>query len=214
MTLFRQIISAMGYCHSLNICHRDLKPENILLSKEDQVKIADFGMAALHQTEHHRLQTSCGSPHYAAPELLKNKRYRGEKVDIWSLGVILYAMLSAQLPFDDPDLKLQIEKTKKGHYDMPEFLSMEAKDLVRRMLTLNPDKRISLKEMWRHPLFQKYNFVDDLGHNEGLPQDIRTNFQYFPLPPEDVDPQLLRQLRSMWHNYSETDLKLKLICDE
>jgi serine/threonine protein kinase len=100
LMFFRQILSAVGYCHSFNICHRDLKPENILLTKDLEIKIADFGMAALHQSPDHRLKTSCGSPHYAAPELIKGNTYRGNQADIWSLGVILYAMLSGILPFD------------------------------------------------------------------------------------------------------------------
>lgn len=211
---FRQMISAISYCHSFNICHRDLKPENILISADLQIKIADFGMAALHQTDTHQLATACGSPHYAAPELLKNRQYRGDRADIWSMGVILYAMLSATLPFDDPDLRAMMNRTKKGQYEMPSFLSPEAEDLIRCMLQVNPDRRITLKEIWRHPLVQKYAYLDKLGDlNEQLP-DTRKGFQYNPVPAKDVDPQLLRQLRSMWHMFSESDLKLKLTCDE
>ncbi|KAL6361568.1 hypothetical protein LRP88_05038 [Fusarium phalaenopsidis] len=211
---FRQMISAISYCHSFNICHRDLKPENILISADLQIKIADFGMAALHQTDTHQLATACGSPHYAAPELLKNRQYRGDRADIWSMGVILYAMLSATLPFDDPDLRVMMSRTKKGQYEMPSFLSPEAEDLIRCMLQVNPDRRITLKEIWRHPLVQKYAYLDKFGDlNEQLP-DTRKGFQYNPVPAKDVDSQLLRQLRSMWHMFSESDLKLKLTCDE
>ncbi|KAG5664478.1 hypothetical protein KAF25_008212 [Fusarium avenaceum] len=211
---FRQIISAISYCHSFNICHRDLKPENILISADLQIKIADFGMAALHQTDTHQLATACGSPHYAAPELLKNKQYRGDRADIWSMGVILFAMLSATLPFDDPDLRVMMARTKKGQYEMPGFLSPEAEDLIRRMLQVNPDRRITLKEIWRHPLVRKYAYLDDLSDLNSQPPDIRKGFQYTPVPAKDVDSQLVRQLRSMWHMFSENDLKLKLTCDE
>lgn len=211
---FRQMMSAITYCHSFNICHRDLKPENILISADLQIKIADFGMAALHQTDTHQLATACGSPHYAAPELLKNRQYKGDKADIWSLGVILYAMLAAYLPFDDPDLRAMMNKTKKGHYEMPKGLSPEAEDLIRRMLQVNPDRRITLREIWRHPLVQKYSYLDNYGDNNGQPPDIRKGFQYNPVPRQDIDPQLLRQLRSMWHMFSEQDLALKLTCEE
>ncbi|KAK7418697.1 serine/threonine-protein kinase gin4 [Neonectria magnoliae] len=211
---FRQIISAISYCHSFNICHRDLKPENILITADLQIKIADFGMAALHQTDTHQLATACGSPHYAAPELLKNRQYRGDRADIWSLGVILFAMLSASLPFDDPDLRVMMSRTKRGQYQMPDILSPEAEDLIRRMLQVNPDRRITLKEIWKHPLLQKYSYLDNLGQTNGQPPDTRKGFQYTPVPPQDVDPQLLRQLRSMWHMFSESDLKLKLTCDQ
>ncbi|KZL78958.1 serine threonine protein kinase [Colletotrichum incanum] len=210
MFLFRQMMSALQYCHSFNICHRDLKPENILLTSDNKVKIADFGMAALHQSSDHRLVTACGSPHYAAPELLKHKHYRGDKADIWSLGVILYALLAACLPFDDPDIGALLQKTKRGIYEIPEFLSPEAKDLIRRMLVANPDTRISIKEMWQHPLIRKYDHLDDLGNNGQL-HDLRKGFHYTPLKPHEVDPHLVRQLRSLWHMLTEHQIKLKLM---
>ncbi|POR32574.1 Putative serine/threonine-protein kinase HSL1 [Tolypocladium paradoxum] len=141
-------------------------------------------------------------------------QYRGDRADIWSLGVILYAMLSATLPFDDPDLRVMMAKTKKGHYEMPRFLSPEAEDLIRRMLQVNPDRRITLKEIWRHPVVQKYSYLDDFGDLSGQLPDTRKGFQYSPVPRQDIDPQLLRQLRSMWHMFSEQDLALKLSCDE
>ncbi|PFH57995.1 hypothetical protein XA68_14306 [Ophiocordyceps unilateralis] len=214
MYFFRQMISAITYCHSFNVCHRDLKPENILITADLQIKIADFGMAALHQTANHQLATACGSPHYAAPELLKNRQYRGDRADIWSLGVILYAMLSATLPFDDPDLRVMMAKTKKGHYEMPKCLTPEAEDLIRRMLQVNPDRRISLKDIWRHPVVQKYSYLDDFGDNSGQLPDTRKGFQYTPVTAADIDAQLLRQLRSMWHMFSEQDLAFKLSCEE
>ena len=208
------MISAISYCHSFNLCHRDLKPENILITADYQIKIADFGMAALHQTATHQLATACGSPHYAAPELLKNKQYRGDCADIWSLGVILYAMLSATLPFDDPDLRVMMSKTKKGQYTMPKFLSSEAEDLIRRMLQVNPDRRITMREIWDHPLVQKYANLDDFGETTMQLPETKKGFQYTPLSKAEIDPQLLRQLRSMWHMFSEQDLALKLTCDE
>ncbi|KAM0260620.1 hypothetical protein ACHAQJ_002683 [Trichoderma viride] len=211
---FRQMISAIAYCHSFNVCHRDLKPENILITADLQIKIADFGMAALHQTASHRLATACGSPHYAAPELLKNRQYRGDRADIWSMGVILYAMLSATLPFDDPDLRVMMGKTKKGQYEMPKFLSPEAEDLIRRMLQVNPDNRISMKQIWQHPLVQRYNYLDDFGQNTGQPPDTRKGFLYTPILQQQIDPQLLRQLRSLWHMFSDDDLEMKLSCKE
>lgn len=211
---FRQMISAIAYCHSFNVCHRDLKPENILITAEDQIKIADFGMAALHQTNDHQLVTACGSPHYAAPELLENKRYRGDRADIWSLGVILYAMLSATLPFDDPSIRYMMEKTKKGQYQMPEGLSPEAQDLIRRMLQVNPDRRINLKDIWRHPLVQKYTYLDNFGDITGQLPHTRNGFQYTPVRRHEIDDQLLRQLRSMWHKFSEEDLVRELSSDK
>jgi serine/threonine protein kinase len=214
MTFFRQIMSAISYCHEFNICHRDLKPENILLTSDGTVKVADFGMAALHQTTSHRLHTACGSPHYAAPELLKAKQYRGDRADMWSMGVILYAMLAARLPFDDPDLRVMLAKTKKGEYEMPEFLSLEAKDLIRRILQVNPDRRITMREMWRHPLVHKYEYIDNFDSADGQPPDLRTDFKDAPLKPNEIDMQIVRQLRSLWHMFSEQELREILVSEE
>ena len=214
MHFFRQIMSAISYCHAFNICHRDLKPENILLTSDNQVKIADFSMAAIHQTRGHRLRTACGSPHYAAPELLSGHRYMGDKADIWSMGVILYAMLAECLPFDDPDLTLMMEMVKLGEYDMPEFLGLEAKDFIRRILQINPDRRISMKEMWRHPLVQKYDYMDDYQPENKQPTDIRKEFKHRPFRADEIDSQLLRQLRSLWHMFSEDELKVALMSRE
>lgn len=214
MYFYRQIMSAVDYCHSFNICHRDLKPENILLTSTNQIKIADFGMAAIHQSPRHRLETACGSPHYAAPELLKNQSYRGDKADIWSLGVILFAMLSACLPFDDKNMAVQMDKIKKGRYKIPDYFSAEASDFIRRVLNVNPETRIPMKSMWKHALVRKYDYVDNLSDNGGQPAGVRKRQLLDAFRPTDVDPHILRQLRSMWHKYTEKELRAVLLNDE
>lgn len=113
--LFRQIVAGLSYCHRFNICHRDLKPENLLLDSNRNIKLADFGMAAL-QPEGTWLNTSCGSPHYAAPEVVNGQQYRGDKADIWSTGIILFAMLNGFLPFDGGSLGKTLSLVKKGEY--------------------------------------------------------------------------------------------------
>ncbi|EAA34556.3 Pkinase-domain-containing protein [Neurospora crassa] len=207
---YRQIMSALEYCHSFNICHRDLKPENILLKADGQIKIADFGMAALHQEPTHHLKTACGSPHYAAPELLKHQPYKGSAVDIWAMGVILFAMLAGRLPFDDSDMDAMLQRARKGYYKMPSELSREAKDLIRKILVVNPLQRITMKQMWKHPLIKKYDYVDDYQQSDGQPQDVLRNADIGPIPEKEVDPQILRQLKAMWHAYSEAQIKEKL----
>ncbi|KXJ94003.1 kinase-like domain-containing protein [Microdochium bolleyi] len=211
---FRQMLSALEYCHSFNICHRDLKPENILLKENGQIKIADFGMAAIQQGPNHMLRTSCGSPHYAAPELVSRRKYRGDKVDVWSLGVILYAMLCARLPFDDPDIPRLLAKATKGVYEMPGWLSHSAQDLIRRMLQVDPKDRISIRKIWKHPLVVKYAHFDRFDENGGQIQSIPKAVQCRPVAPEEVDLQTLRQLKSMWHTFPERELHLKLISPE
>lgn len=213
LMFFRQILSAVGYCHSFNICHRDLKPENILLTREREIKIADFGMAALHQSPDHKLKTSCGSPHYAAPEVVKGSTYRGNQVDIWSLGVILYACLSGRLPFDvDNDLPRQealptlLKKIQRGKFEMmPEF-SEEAKDLIRKMLQVNPNKRITLKDIWRHSLLRKYDYLDTLASTSFPESPSAKNCGRPVLRRSEINKGLLRHLRSMWHGMSEQQL--------
>lgn len=210
MFYFRQLMGALEYCHSLNICHRDLKPENILLKGNGQVKIADFGMAALQQNPHHQLQTACGSPHYAAPELLRHQPYKGSAVDIWSMGVILYAMLAGRLPFDDHDMNVMLSKAKRAEYSMPRHLSIEAQDLIRKILVAQPANRITMKAMWKHPLVKKYDYLDQYFDWEGQPPVFQRHSNIAPIPPDQVDDQILRQLKAVWHSYSEADIKDRL----
>lgn len=217
MKYFRQLISALGYCHSFNICHRDLKPENILLSAEQDVKIADFGMAALQQGPDYRLETSCGSPHYAAPEIIRGGPYRGNLVDIWSMGVILYAMLSGRLPFDagpTSDIKPVLELIKRGKYPVPPEIGPEAADLISRMLAVRPRDRITIPQIWRHRLMQKYDHLDDLGHGN-YPQSPNSKDLGHPVSRRsDICKDLVRQLRSMWHRLSEEQIIEMLLNDQ
>ncbi|PVH84933.1 Pkinase-domain-containing protein [Cadophora sp. DSE1049] len=208
---FRQMLSAIGYCHSFKICHRDLKPENILLTKQGEIKIADFGMAALQQAPDHRLKTSCGSPHYAAPELISGSEYRGDMIDIWSLGVVFYAMLAGRLPFDvegssQEALRPLLRKIKKGQYSMPAEFSEDAKSLVHRILQVNPKDRIRLQQIWKHPLLKKYDYLDNLSRG-CYPQSPNVkNCDLTVIRKSDIHQDLLRNLRSMWHMYTEQQL--------
>ena len=149
---FQQIISAIDYCHHNQVTHRDLKPENILLDELNRVKIGDFGLANL-MRDGEFFKTSCGSPNYAAPEVLSGSLYCGSEVDIWSCGVVLYALLAGALPFDEARLPLLYEKIKTGQYHMPYHFSEGARDLVARMLTLDPVGRITVGQVKKHPWF-------------------------------------------------------------
>lgn len=147
---FRQIISALDFCHCHSICHRDLKPENLLLDDRGNIKVADFGMASL-QLENSLLETSCGSPHYASPEVVRGEKYDGRRADVWSCGVILYALLVGALPFDDENLRHLLEKVKRGVFHIPHFVPAECQSLLRAMIEVDPEKRITLTEVLRHP---------------------------------------------------------------
>ncbi|KAJ3302415.1 hypothetical protein HDU76_005524 [Blyttiomyces sp. JEL0837] len=149
---FQQIMFGVDFCHRHLICHRDLKPENLLLDKDLNVKVADFGMASL-QVTGKMLETSCGSPHYASPEIIKGIKYDGPSADIWSCGVILYALLTGNLPFDDENIRRLLGKVKSGMYFIPEHVSPPARDLIKRMLVVDPDKRITMQELFKHAWF-------------------------------------------------------------
>mmetsp|Transcript_16689 Transcript_16689/g.34285 ORF Transcript_16689/g.34285 Transcript_16689/m.34285 type:complete len:401 (+) Transcript_16689:637-1839(+) len=153
LEFFQQIINGLEYCHKRLICHRDLKPENILLDQKFNVKIADFGMTSLNPPGS-LLETSCGSPHYAAPEVVSGDLYNGLEADIWSCGVILYAMLTGRLPFDDENIHRLLAKVQRGVYHLPSDMNAECKSLVRAMLTVDPSKRISIEGIKRHSWFQ------------------------------------------------------------
>ncbi|XP_057336554.1 maternal embryonic leucine zipper kinase-like [Microplitis mediator] len=149
---FRQIVSAVAYLHSLGFAHRDLKPENVLLDKEQNLKLIDFGLCAKPKggMQTHLL-TSCGSPTYAAPELILGKKYLGSEVDIWSMGVLLYALLCGFLPFDDSNIDSLYKKILSGKFDEPRWLSGNSKCLIRAMLQTDPKKRITIEELCNHP---------------------------------------------------------------
>uniref|UniRef100_A0A7S2YEB4 non-specific serine/threonine protein kinase n=1 Tax=Entomoneis paludosa TaxID=265537 RepID=A0A7S2YEB4_9STRA len=150
---FHQIISGVEYSHFQKIVHRDLKPENLLLDANHNIKIADFGLSNL-MRDGDFLRTSCGSPNYAAPEVISGHLYAGPEVDVWSCGVILYALLCGSLPFDDESIPNLFKKIKSGMYALPTHLSQLAKNLIPRMLEVDPMKRITIPEIRLHPWFQ------------------------------------------------------------
>jgi 5'-AMP-activated protein kinase catalytic alpha subunit len=150
---FHQIISGVEYCHFQKIVHRDLKPENLLLDDTQNIKLADFGLSNI-MRDGEFLRTSCGSPNYAAPEVISGHLYAGPEVDVWSCGVILYALLCGSLPFDDESIPNLFKKIKSGMYSLPTHLSQLAKNLIPRMLEVDPMKRITIPEIRMHPWFQ------------------------------------------------------------
>ncbi|XP_027004840.1 MAP/microtubule affinity-regulating kinase 3 isoform X3 [Tachysurus fulvidraco] len=145
---FRQIVSAVQYCHQKHIVHRDLKAENLLLDADMNIKIADFGFSN-EFTLGNKLDTFCGSPPYAAPELFQGKKYDGPEVDVWSLGVILYTLVSGSLPFDGQNLKELRERVLRGKYRIPFYMSTDCENLLKRFLVLNPIKRGTLEQIMK-----------------------------------------------------------------
>ena len=154
---FYQLINGLEYIHSLGIVHRDLKPENLLLTKDHILKIIDFGLSNYFgiNSGNNLLNTPCGSPCYASPEMLSGENYDGFKIDIWATGIILFAMLCGFLPFDHKDNDKLFMKILEGHIKYPNHLSKDAKDLIKKILTSNPRKRITIPKIKKHPFYLK-----------------------------------------------------------
>lgn len=223
--LFRQIIAALLYCHRIHIHHRDLKPENILIDHETmQIKLVDFGMAAL-QPKGKYLSTPCGSPHYAAPELLQFKSYDGGKADVWSCGVILYVMLTGTPPFNFPPdprgtmtesqkLHMLFAKIKAADYMMPTHISKPARDLLFRIFQPNPSRRIDMESIWNHPFLHLYDKELNLDPRiEAWIGKRPTVNDWKPLKKEDIDGEIMRNMRMLWHSEKEEVLISRLTND-
>uniref|UniRef100_A0AAQ5ZI86 MAP/microtubule affinity-regulating kinase 3 n=1 Tax=Amphiprion ocellaris TaxID=80972 RepID=A0AAQ5ZI86_AMPOC len=169
---FRQIVSAVQYCHQKHIVHRDLKAENLLLDADMNIKIADFGFSN-EFTVGGKLDTFCGSPPYAAPELFQGKKYDGPEVDVWSLGVILYTLVSGSLPFDGQNLKELRERVLRGKYRIPFYMSTDCENLLKRFLVLNPGKRGTLEQIMKDRWINSGSDEDELKPFTDPELDIR-----------------------------------------
>lgn len=193
--IFQQIIFGLEYLHTHQVAHRDLKPENILLDEDGNVKLADFGLSNV-MRDGIFLYSSCGSPYYAAPELITHKFYNGSSVDIWSCGVVLYAILTATLPFDDDQIPKLYQKIKECKYTMPPTLTDEAKDLIFRMLQSDPMDRISIQEIKNHRWFNcnlpLYIIIDNY-------RSIYSNLIV-------VDDEILRKIIQLDPTYASFDI--------
>ena len=151
---YYQLICGLEYIHSLGIVHRDLKPENLLLTKDNILKIIDFGLSNyFKKNDKNLLSTPCGSPQYAPPEMVSGEKYDGFKTDIWSTGIILYVMLCGNFPFEDKNISILFKKIKKCKIFYPKFLSKISLDLLKKILVKNVDKRITIHEIKKHPFY-------------------------------------------------------------
>jgi 5'-AMP-activated protein kinase catalytic alpha subunit len=151
---FQQIVSGVDYCHRHMVVHRDLKPENLLLDEQLNVKIADFGLSNM-MMDGEFLRTSCGSPNYASPEIISGRLYAGPEIDIWSCGVILYALLCGTLPFDDEHVPTLFRKIRSGIFPIPDYLNESVVSLLQHMLQVDPIKRATVKDIVQHAWFSK-----------------------------------------------------------
>ncbi|XWS17775.1 hypothetical protein CRYUN_Cryun33cG0096500 [Craigia yunnanensis] len=162
---FRQLVSAIDFCHSRGVYHRDLKLENLLLDEDGNLKVTDFGLSAFseHLKQDGLLHTTCGTPAYVAPEVIGKKGYDGSKADIWSCGVILYVLLAGFLPFQDDNLVGMYRKIYRGDFKCPPWFSCEARRLITKLLDPNPSTRITISKIMDSSWFKK-----------SMPKTVRT----------------------------------------
>jgi serine/threonine protein kinase len=154
--VFTQLVGAVSYVHNSNCVHRDLKLENILLDKHENVKLCDFGFTREYEGKASYLQTFCGTICYSAPEMLKGEKYAGEKVDVWSLGVILYALLTGELPFDEDDDNATRTKILTTEPKWPDHLTADARSLLEVLLSKRPLIRPGLSDILAHPFLAEH----------------------------------------------------------
>jgi serine/threonine-protein kinase HSL1 (negative regulator of Swe1 kinase) len=228
--IFRQLLSGITHCHRFLLCHRDIKPENILLTGEGNVKIVDFGMASM-QPKGSWLDTSCGSPHYAAPEVAQGQRYKGDKADIWSVGVVLYVMLCGSVPFGahfdiedelkgTDNLRRVLEEVVYNQPTYPSDLSDAAVDLIQLMLRKDPCERITAEEIWSHPLLLRYeSYAKSPKYAQswiGGPPTSLTSAECGPQfeSKEDIDLDIVDNLCTLFHTNDTEALVNGLMSEE
>jgi serine/threonine protein kinase len=205
---FLQLLSGIGACHSIGVAHRDLKPENLLLTPDKLIKISDFGLSRLHSESHgsaipqEYAQTLTGTLAYVAPEVLLGK-YDAFKADLWSLGCILYVMVTCRFPFGSATEKELEDRIKKGAIvPVPDFVSPEARDLIGKLIAVDPDKRVPLQEIPFHPWISgelNQSFTDKFGHISLSGPELSTSFGSVedPTSPSAASPKFSRPTRKL-----------------
>jgi 5'-AMP-activated protein kinase catalytic alpha subunit len=185
--IFQEIINAVEYLHENNITHRDLKPENLLLDSKRSIKISDFGLSTIKSCEESLLNTPCGTPNYAPPEMLKGDSYNGVLSDIWSCGIILYAMLCGYLPFAESQEQIIYEKIMNHDYEFPSFLSKQVVDLLKNILKIEPRERYNFEQIKKHSWFNKVVPKLSLG----------INLDFLSIP---IDEKILKKVENLGYD--------------
>jgi serine/threonine protein kinase len=180
--LFRQILAGVAYCHSCGVAHRDLKPENVLIVAFPHVKIADFGLCGF-LSDSQLMRTFCGSPCYCAPECLSRIRYDGRQSDVWSLGVLLFAMVTGEIPWNLSNASVMLRQILKAAYTIPAHVSPGCRELLQAMIRVIPDTRITIPGIMAHPWM---NLADTAVIGQSVPRPVPT----VPPPP----PLTMRQI--------------------
>ncbi|KAI0034446.1 kinase-like domain-containing protein, partial [Vararia minispora EC-137] len=204
---FRQIIIGLDYCHRHHIVHRDLKLENILVSRQGNVKIVDFGLAAWREANSDGLlRTKCGSNHYMAPEILRGRPYDGTATDVWACGIVLYTMLVGTVPWDDDDANKLVKMILTEHLRIPLGVDRKARDLLTRMIERNPTRRITVPQILVH------DFLKPRPDSPPASSDLQDEETMCMLSnTDDIDPALFRNLRTLWTGLPEETTRQNLL---
>ena len=179
--IFRQILEAIKYIHSMGVSHRDMKPENVLIGPDGKIKISDFGLSRFRSPQG-LVDTPCGSPCYASPECISGRSYNGITTDIWSCGVILYAMLTGQLPWTKRNQTQLFQQIRRGEYTVPSYVSAEAKNMITKLMTVDIAKRYTVDQALEDPWLA------------GVPQQFDKNEQKGYVSLREVDRYFLRDI--------------------
>ena len=195
---FQQLISGIEYLGKMHVAHRDLKPENLLVDYKNNLKIADFGLSNMYKSNE-LLSTACGSPCYAAPEMLAGEKYFGLSSDIWSSGIILYTMLCGRLPFEDKNNDILYQKIKEGNFVTPDFLSENAKDFLHKILKVDPKKRYTILQIKKHPWFNQ------LDQRKYMTKGLLLNKLVVP-----IDEDIINKMENEYE-YNSKEIRLNLL---
>ena len=198
---YQQLISCIEYLGKLKIAHRDIKPENLILDKKKNIKLVDFGLSNIYKNNE-LLSTPCGSPSYAAPEMLNGEKYNGLNADIWSSGIVLFTMICGFLPFEDQNNDILYNKIKRGIFKTPEFISEPAKDFLYKIINIDPMKRYTIEQIKAHPWFNIIN--QKIYMNEGL----LINTYIVPIDEEIIDKM------SNEYEYNSIEVRINLLANK
>ena len=182
----RQILEALQYLHSMDVSHRDMKPENILLDQFVRIKISDFGLSKFFNPNNNCLvNTPCGSPCYASPECISGHAYNGKTTDVWSFGVIMYAMLTGQLPWTKRNQSQLFQQIKRGEYSIPSYVSPEAKNMIRNLMCVNIENRYTIEQALNDPWLK------------GIPKQFNEREQHGYVSMKQVDQYFGREISAL-----------------
>ena len=209
-----QILNGIKHVHELGIAHRDLKPENILFDINGMLKISDFGLSKF-VGKNGLVETPCGSPCYASPECLSGQPYDGRRSDLWSIGVILFAMVTGQLPWTKRNQLDLYQQIRAGDFTIPSTVSEKGADLIRRFMTVDINKRITVEQALNHPWI-KENITSDVTQDNSVFKivSLKKVDEFFHNDKSITNNSKINENRNNSFNFSTYKSIVKLLSDQ